>query len=173
MGPEFALALGLLMGCGGTPMDRQIPITRGQSNYDRKVDTLGIEMPVPAPPKKVWDVLGAVYSELGLTINFQEPDGLRLGSCYQRVKTRLGKALLSTYIDCGESRGLPSADRFEIDITVLTTVRPNSSGTSSIYTFVLGVGSDPAAAGVNRIWCYSKGALEERIREGLEVRTRA
>ena len=171
MGAEFFLIVSML-GCGGTPMDKQIPITRGQAQYNRPVDTLGTESVVPFHPDSVWSVLAAVYADLGLTLNFREPAGRRLGSCYQSVRTRLGKELLSTYVDCGESRGMPNADRFEVAVTVLSTVIPNSSATSSIFTFVLGVGSDPSMSGTNRLWCYSRGALEERIREGVELRAR-
>lgn len=171
MGAEFFLIVSM-MGCGGTPMDQQIPITRGRAQYNRQIDTLGVESAVPVHPDSAWSVLEAVYADLGLTMNFREPAGRRLGACYQSVRSRLGKELVSTYIDCGESRGSPNADRFEVAITVLTTIQPSSSRTSAVYTFVLGVGSDPSTSGTNRIWCYSRGALEERIREGIELRAR-
>lgn len=160
-----------LMGCGGTPMNQQIPVTRGR-NYARSIDTLGVESVVPVPPDKVWKILAAVYTDLGLEVNFRETENFRLGTCYQRVRMRLGKERLSAFVDCGETRSVPNADQYDIALTVLTTVRPNSSGTSSLYTFVLGVGLDSSGAASNRIWCYSQGALEERIRAGVEERTK-
>jgi hypothetical protein len=165
VGTEILMVLGLL-GCGGTPMDQQIPIARGRS-YTRPVDTLGLESAVPRSADKAWEVLAAVYADLGLDINFREPEGHRLGSCFQRVRTRLGKEPLSTFVDCGETRGAPNADRYEVAITVLTTVRPRPDGSASLFTFVLGVGLDEASS-TNRRWCYSRGALEERIRAGVE-----
>lgn len=168
MGLEFFLTLSLF-GCGGTPMDQQIPINRSRA-YARALDTLGVESVVPIPPAKIWEILAAVYTDLGLEINFREPESLRIGACYQKFRTRLGKEMLSTYVDCGETRGVPNADRYEVALTVLTTVVPNSSGTSSLFTFVLGVGLDSSSS-TNRRWCYSSGALEERIRARAEVKT--
>lgn len=170
MGTEWLLIVGL-MGCGGAPMAQQIPIVQGQADYRQRVDTLGVESVVPIGPDKVFAVLPAVYADLGLEINFRDPAGRRTGACFQSVRTRLGKKPVSTFVDCGESRGAPNADRFEVAITVLSTVIPNSSGTSSIYTFVLGSGADPSVSSGGRIWCYSRGALEERIREGVEAKT--
>lgn len=171
MGSEFFLVLSL-MGCGGTPMDRQIPIARGRPFINRQIDTLGAESIVPIPPGQVWDALGAVYEELGLKVNFREPSGPRIGVCYQEVRARLGNELMSTYVDCGDSRSMPNADRFEVALTVLSTVVPNSSGTSSIFTFVLGVGADGAGSSPGKVWCFSKGALEQRISDGVSAKTR-
>lgn len=167
---ELILAL-TLMGCGGTPMSQQVPVSRDRT-YPRVVDTLGTEAAVPVPPDQVWKILAAVYTDLGLEVNFREAANFRLGSCYQRVRTRLGKERLSTFVDCGSTRSVPNADQYEVAMTVLTTVRPNSSGTSSLFTFVIGVGLDNSGAASGRIWCYSQGALEDRIRSGVEEKTR-
>jgi hypothetical protein len=160
------------LGCGGTPMDQQIPINRSR-RYERSVDTLGVEGIVPASGAKVWEVLPAVLTDLGLDINFREPAGRRIGACYQKVRARLAKAALSTFLDCGETRGIPNADRFEVALTVLVTVVPSTAQTAKIYTFVLGVGVDGSGTSSNRLWCYSKGTLEERIRTGVEDRLRS
>lgn len=170
MGPEFFLTLSLL-GCGGTPMSQQIPVTRSR-NYARGIDTLGVEAIIAVPPDKVWGVLASVYTDLGLEVDFREAENFRLGTCYQKVRARLAKERLSVFVDCGETRSIPNADQYEVALTVLTTIRPNSSGTTSLFTFVLGVGLDNSGAAANRIWCYSQGALEERIRTGVEDRTR-
>ncbi len=168
MGPELVVLLGIL-GCGGTPMDQQIPINRGRG-YTRAIDTLGVELTVTASAAKAWEVLAAVYTDLGLEINFREPAAVRLGSCFQKVRSRLGKKPLSTFVDCGDTNGLPNADRYEVAITVLTTVRPHPNGGASLFTFVQGVGLDGASS-TNRRWCYSRGTLEERIRAGVAAKT--
>ncbi|MBM4185988.1 MAG: hypothetical protein FJ206_01625 [Gemmatimonadetes bacterium] len=167
---EVLVALAV-MGCGGTPMSQQVPVARDRL-HPRAIDTLGAEAVVPVPPNQVWKILAAVYTDLGLEVNFREAGNFRLGSCYQRVRTRLGKERLSAFVDCGSTRSVPNADQYEVALTVLTTVRPNSSGTTSLFTFVLGVGLDNSGAASGRIWCYSQGALEERIRTGVEEKTR-
>ncbi len=168
---DLMVALSLAMGCGGTPMDQQIPIIRDR-NYSQKIDTLGVERIVRAPADQVWKALPAVMSDLGLEVNFLEPETKRMGACYQKVRVRLGKETLSTYVDCGDSRGLPNADRYEVAMTVLATVAPTSATTSKVFVFVLGVGLDASGTASNRLWCFSRGALEERIRTQLEVQTR-
>lgn len=167
---DLIWAVSLAMGCGGTPIDRQVPIFRNYK-YSQKVDTLGVEGLVPAPAARVWDVLPAVLTDLGLEINFREPATKRIGACYQKVRARLGKTALSTFVDCGDNRGLPNADRYEVGLTVLVTVMPTSATTAKIYTFLLGVGLNASGAASDRIWCFSRGALEERIRRALEERT--
>ena len=168
---DLVFGVVLAMGCGGTPMDQQIPTYRSH-NYRQRVDTLGVEAFVPASPTRVWEVLPAVLTDLGLEINFREPATKRIGSCYQKVRVRLGKDALSSFVDCGDNRGLPNADRYEVALTVLVTVVPTSPTTTKIFTFLLGVGMEVSGAASSRLWCFSRGVLEERIRAALEERTR-
>lgn len=158
-----------LMGCGGTPMETHVT-TGGRSRlYTRAIDTLGIESVVDAPAARVWAVLPAVYTDLGLQINFREPAERRTGTCYQPVRSRLATELLSTFVDCGETRAVPNADRHEVALTVISTVVTNGNRTS-IWTHVLGVGVDATGTSQQRMWCFSRGALEERIRAAVEAR---
>ena len=59
---------------------------------------------------------------------------------------------------------MPNADRYEVALTVLVTVAPISPTTAKIYTFLIGVGLDASGAASARLWCFSRGALEERTR---------
>ncbi len=161
------LLAGVILGCGGAPMDRQIPVSRGRQVV-RTIDTLGVQTFVPVGSAEAWKALPAVYGELGLEVNFQEPAGRRLGTCYQRVRLRLGGRRLSALMDCGDQRGLPNADRYDVGLTVLTTVMPSTENTATLYIFVLGVGLDASGAAAERIWCFSKGVIEEQIRAGVE-----
>lgn len=169
---ELVVAAGVVLGCGGTPMEQQLPPIRTSRAYSRQIDTLGVEMTVAAPAAKVWAALPEVYRELGLDINFREPGPSRTGTCYQRVRGRLGKLLLSSLLDCGENVSMPNADRFDVALTVLSTVIPISDQVSRLVTFVLGVGIEGTTGG-NRLWCYSTGVLEDRIRQLAEERARA
>lgn len=169
---ELLLAAGVVLGCGGTPMDRQVPAIQRERGFARTIDTLGLESVVPAAAGRVWEQLPAVYADLGLEINFREPAEHRVGTCYQKLRARLGRELLSNYLECGETRGLPNADRYEVALTVLTTIVATSANTVRLHTFVLGVALDASGANRDRLWCYSKGVLEERIRTQVEDRAR-
>ena len=159
-------------GCGGTPMDQQLPVQR-ERGFARPIDTLGVEGIVPVSGARAWAALPAAFAELGLEINFREPETLRVGTCYQKVRLRLGKEPLSNFVECGDSRGMPNADRYEVALTVLTKVEVTGEQAAKLYTFVLGVGLDASGAIRDRLWCYSKGVLEKRIRNLVEERARA
>ena len=167
----LALTAGLVMGCGGTSMSQQIPDQRGR-RYALEIDTLGVEAKVPASADRVWAVLPAVFADLGLEVNFREPATRRAGACYQRVHGRLAGAPLSTFLDCGDSRSVPNADRFEVAMTVLVTVVPAGDQAAKVHAFVIGVGDD-AASSNSKTWCYSTGALEARIRRLVETKLAA
>lgn len=163
------LALALVLGCGGTPMERDLTVSRSRG-YSVTVDTLGVPSILLAPAPRVFSYLPTVLTELGLNINFQEPAARRVGTCFQKVRTRLGGTLLSNFVDCGENRGLPNADRYEVALTVLATVESTGPATSKVYVYVLGVGLENTGASGNRVWCFSKGGLERQITRGLEQR---
>jgi hypothetical protein len=166
---DSLLLAAALLGCGGTPRETHVPISRSRS-YTRAVDTLGAETIVAAAAARVWAVLPAVYTDLGLQINFRNPEERRSGTCYQPVRGRLGKELLSTFVDCGETRAVPNADRHEVALTVLSTVLRIDDRFTAIRTYVLGVAVDASGVSQQRIWCFSRGALEERIRAAVEAR---
>ena len=158
----------IAMGCGGTPMTQQLPPERSRSHAPI-VDTLGVASFVRHPTPKVWVAIPAVFKELGLDVNYRVPEERRTGTCYQKVRSRLGRAALSDYLDCGDTRSLPNADRYEVGLTVIVTLEPQGDGTA-IHTFVLGVGLDDTGVSSGRVWCYSTGRLESRIAELLEGR---
>lgn len=166
-----ALLLVATMGCGGAPMEQQLPPGRYRAQTPT-IDTLGTSSYVRFPAARVWAAIPAVFDSLGLDLNFRVPEEHRTGTCYQKLRLRLGGDLLSTYLDCGETRSLPNADRYEIALTVIVTLEPQGSGTA-VHTFVLGVGLDESGVASGRIWCYSKGRLEDRITKLLEARLAA
>jgi len=162
-----ALLLATTFGCGGTPMVQQLPPTRYRGRAP-EIDTLGVSSYVRYPAGKVWVTIPAVFKDLGLDINYRVPEEHRTGACYQKIRTRLGLTPLSDLMDCGETRSLPNADRYEIALTVILTLEPQGNGTA-VHTFVLGVGLDDSGVASGRIWCYSKGALEQRISTMIEA----
>jgi len=154
----------VLMGCGGTPMASQLPVNRTRA-FSQAIDTLGPAFEIAADAERVMALLPEVYQELGLEVNFREPG--RIGTCYQQLRRRLGKAPLSWFVDCGETRSLPNADHFDVMLTVLTSVLPAEHG-STIRVFLLAVGQDPTTSG-GRVWCFSKAELEDRIAKRLKA----
>ncbi|MGE0552071.1 MAG: hypothetical protein AB7R55_01450 [Gemmatimonadales bacterium] len=163
---DSLLVAAVMLGCGGTPMETQLPVNRTRA-FSQSIDTLGVAFDIPAGSTRVEEVLPGVLEGFGLEINFREPG--RIGTCYQKVRGRLGDVMLSRFVDCGETRSLPNADRYEVALTLLVTVEPDDKW-SRIHIFLLGVGLDGSGSSAGRIWCFSKASLERRIAQMVETR---
>lgn len=164
----LAVLLALSLGCGGAPMERELGPQLGRSWAASPIDTLGVPSIVKLARPAVWQAVHTALGELGLEINFRDPAEGRVGTCYQAVRGRLGKARLSTYLDCGETRSVPNADQYDITVTVLVSVRTNPDHTTSLSTFVIGVGRDGRGSSSERVWCRSTGELESEILHRVE-----
>jgi hypothetical protein len=133
------------------------------------VDTIGTFKPVRGPADSVWAVLQDVYTALGLPIHDRNLAEKRLGTCWWRVRRRTAGAPLSRFLDCGEVRSVPNADRMEVELVALTTVGRDEAGSVAVATFVIGIAAESAGS-ANRFWCTSTGALEARIHSEIQKR---
>ena len=147
------------------PLPAEVSAFAGTRKYTIDVDTLGVTLPVRLGADSTWKRLPAVYASLGLPLDENDATAKRLGTCWKRVRGRLGGSQLSRYLDCGELRQMPNADRSDVDITVLTAVR-EENGTVGVATVVLGWANSQDVSG-GRQWCQSRGALEKRIQEAI------
>jgi hypothetical protein len=136
----------------------------GTRQYTIPVDTLGMVLPVVLPADSIWKLLPGIYASLGLPLDENSPAVKRLGTCWKRVRGRLAGSSVSRYLDCGELRQMPNADRNDVDLLVLTSVRAES-GVTGVATVVLGWANDNGGGG--RQWCRSTGALEKRIQDSI------
>lgn len=162
------VALHLLPMACGTQLPTRVTATARTRAYTITVDTLGTDLTVPGAADSVWRVLPAVYESLGLPVHENDARLQRLGTCWARVRRRAANLPLSRLLDCGEVRSVPNADRLEVELLALTTVKAGAQGTS-ISVFVLGSAAESAGS-ANRMWCVSTGVLEGRIRDGVAAR---
>ncbi|HET9515367.1 MAG TPA: hypothetical protein VFO95_15655 [Gemmatimonadales bacterium] len=162
----LAVALELMTACG-TQLPTQLPPLAGRRSIAMSVDTTGVASAIGMPADSAWALLPAIYQELGLPVHERDEKSRRQAACWIRVRGRLGKTPLSRLIDCGELRSVPNADRLQVELLVLTSVRQESHGGTTVSTFVLGTAGESAGS-ANRVWCLSTGGLETRIREALE-----
>ena len=147
-----------------TALPAEVTAFAGSRKYTIDVDTLGVTMPVSVSADSAWALLPAVYAALGLPLDEQDDKTRRLGTCWKRVRGRLGGSQLSRYLDCGELRQMPNADAYDVDVLVLSAVR-QEGGTAGIATIVLGWANSERGG---RQWCQSRGTLEKRINEAVE-----
>jgi len=80
------------------------------------------------------------------------------------VRRRLGKVALSRYLDCGSSQLGPSADEYQINLAVMSSVQARSGDTTVVTTNVDATGTGLQFSGQS-VRCTSRGELEKRIHE--------
>lgn len=117
---------------------------------------------VPFTADAVFRVLPSVFDSLGITVNTIDPARRQIGNNGFKIRQKLGKAILSTLLDCGASQIGPNADSYDVYLIVMTTVTPSGTDAAQIATLV-----DAQARpltfnqGYNR--CTTKGNLEQKL----------
>jgi hypothetical protein len=119
------------------------------------------------PVNRVWDALPAVFDSLGLPISEHDPANHIIGIAGMKAHKQLGKTSLAKYIDCGSAQGYPSAETYDIQLSVRTQVESHDKNATTIGTVVEAVGRPMAFSG-EYVRCSSRGALEEAIVDELK-----
>lgn len=124
----------------------------------RQANALTDEFMVGA--EEMFVLVPRIYDYLGLEVNSADRDNLVVGIEGVRVR-RIGGNRLSTYLSCGRGVAGPNADTFEVTMTALTQVVPQTEG-SQIRVQVLGSARNRTHGG-SAVTCQSTGELEETI----------
>ena len=124
---------------------------------------------IPSAPDKVWSVLAAVYDSLSIPVATVDPARRLLGNTGFRVHQKLGKTSLAKLIDCGKTQGFPSADSYDVYLTVTSQVQPAAEGASTLSTLLEAAGRPMAYSG-EYSKCTTTGALEAAIVDGVRAR---
>ena len=122
---------------------------------------------VAAKPEVVIPALRDSYEELGIKVDvYQVGAGTgQVGNRYFIKTFRLGKAPLSTYLDCGRTMTGAAADDYKITMSVLSTV--SAVGDSSAVHTRASARADPTAAAGGSVSCRSIGTLESALHQAL------
>jgi hypothetical protein len=124
---------------------------------------------VAAPIERVWTLLPAVYDSLGIPIGNVNSTTRTLGNTGLKIRTRLGKEYLSTYIDCGRSQIGESADSYDVVLTIFTQADSTAGGETRVTTSVDAV-ARPATYSQAYSRCATKYVLEARVIKLLKAR---
>lgn len=128
---------------------------RIRSNDAAKVTRLS------APIARVWAILPSVFDSLSIPLTDLDANKHLIGNSGMKAYKTLGKTSLAQYLDCGKTQGFPSAETYEIQLSVLTQVSPDGDGTT-MATLIEAAGRPLAFSG-GFTKCTSTGALETRL----------
>jgi hypothetical protein len=130
------------------------------ANIALRPDLSGSRAVLEFPSRKVWNALTAAYTALPIPINAVDSVNRLVSGSARIYRQFLGRPL-SRFIDCGTTIVGPSADSYNVLLSVKTQVDSVSPSTSILRTWVEATGSS-AGGGVR---CASSGALEHMIEE--------
>ena len=116
-----------------------------------------------------WAALRAVYDSLGIAVATVDQGNHVIGNPEMKLRRRLGEVGLSKYIDCGNTQGAPSAETYEIRMSVFTQAQAATPTSTSVLTTVEARGRPITMSGEYSI-CSSTGLLERRIAELVKAR---
>jgi hypothetical protein len=119
---------------------------------------------IAIPVDRAWAAMRAVYDSLRLPVATVDPTTHMIESPTLRLRRRLGDTPLSRYLRCGNTQVAPSADTYEVQLLVRTTLRANDAGTTAILTLV-NAEARPVTISADYARCASTGKLEARIVE--------
>lgn len=123
---------------------------------------------LPFSVDQIWRVLPAVFDSLGIPVQTLDAVKHTIGNAGFAIRHRLKNVPLSRYIDCGTSQLGPSADDYDVRLTLLTDVRRDDGG-ATLTTSVQAV-ARPMNYAQEYSSCNSRGLLEQRIIDLLRAR---
>jgi hypothetical protein len=124
---------------------------------------------VAFPIDRTWGALKAVYDSLEIPKDNLDDVQHVIGHSGVKAHRRLGTVPLSRIIDCGSTQGTPSADTYDIQISVFTHLTPGGAGMTNITTQVEAVGRPMQFAG-EYVHCSTKGSFEAMLVDAVKAR---
>ncbi|MBX9929106.1 MAG: hypothetical protein K2X99_09355 [Gemmatimonadaceae bacterium] len=118
---------------------------------------------IKASALALWKALPAAYDSVGITFGILDAARLSGGHSDLRPRRRLGKAALSTLLDCGSAQGAPSADSYDVRLSVLSQLTRVTDSTTTLSTLVQATARPISTAG-DPVRCTTTGVLEGRIK---------
>jgi hypothetical protein len=117
---------------------------------------------VEFPLDQTWLALRLAYDSLSIPVATLDREAHVIGNPEMRLRHRLGNVGLSQYINCGNAQGTPSAETYDIRMSVLTQAQVVAQGSTSVLTMVEARGKPITMSGEYTL-CSSTGLLERRI----------
>jgi hypothetical protein len=123
---------------------------------------------VAAPLDKLWRALPAVYDSIAIPLSTLDAASRMAGNRGLQARRELGGVSLGKYLDCGYAQGRPSADFYDVNLSVVTQLRPEDSTHTTVITTVDAV-ARPVLFSGEYLHCGTRGLIESRISSLLEA----
>lgn len=117
---------------------------------------------VAVPLNVAWAMMPWVFDSLGIKVSIADQPSYTIGNRTLKLRRQLGDVPLSRYINCGNAQGPPSADTYEIQASILTQLRSDGQGGTTITT-TLETAGRPVMLSGEYANCSSRGVLEQKI----------
>lgn len=169
------LTLLAVCGCASTNSEataaRQPPIYADKSGVVLGERPKPIATRVSAPPVAVWLAVKKVYADLAIPLTVDNPPAHQLGNNNFFRTGRLAGRPMIDFLDCGHGMSGANAATFRIFISLLSEVRADSGGGTSVLTTFVASAQDMSGSSIDRIPCGSTGRFEtlflDRVKAGV------
>jgi hypothetical protein len=121
------------------------------------------------PIDKVWSAMAPAYDSLSIPLTVIDATTHTIGNSGLKARRRIGKTRIGEYLNCGNGEGGPSAEIYDINLSMVSKLQPNSVGGTTITTTVDGV-AKPASFSGDYVKCATTGELEKRLVKLVEDR---
>lgn len=165
------LAVGCASSGGGVAPPVSGPAPHVDVGGDRVNYTLNPEVrtsqsrDIPATVAQAWTTLPAAYKRLGLTITAYDSTSHTIVGERLRSRRDFGSRPLRALVDCGDIAGVPTIDRFEVDLHVRTVV--DRAGAASAVTSMVDASARPSAVSGNVMRCSVNEGVADEIASTL------
>jgi len=173
------IGIGLTLGCassntapGSAPSETARVVGQpGLENVSTGAAPIAGESVIAAPLSKVWNAVSAVYDSVGIAPTTVDAPGHTFGNRGLQIRRNLRGVPLSRYMDCGSAQARPSADYYDVNLSVITQLTPVDSSNTKVVTTVDAMARPVSFTG-EYIRCATTGVLEARLSRLLETATR-
>ncbi len=121
------------------------------------------------PMDKVWSAMAPAFDSLSIPLTVFDATTHTIGNEGLKARRRIGKTRIGESLNCGNGEGGPSADLYDINLSLVSKLQPNAVGGTTITTAVDGV-AKPASFSGDYIKCATTVELEKRLVKLVEDR---
>ena len=155
----------------GPPAADQVSITQTNTTRIYNPDAAVPDSQyIAARLDRAWAFLPEVLRGFGLDIAVIDPATHTVDGQKVRARGQFAGNMYSRYLDCGETRGAPNANRYEITMHVVTQLAAAGDRTL-VATTVMAEGRFSETGGTT-VPCEPNGEIAKRVVEGLRAAAR-